>query len=113
MRIIQSIQPKARQAAAAALALSAAIPRLALAQGDEHERHGLAADQRHGRHAAALELLAGAQVGRECLELEGDRRIGTELHGPKRTRELLDRLRTSVQSPAAPGASRMALLRCS
>jgi type IV secretion system protein VirB2 len=33
MRTIESIQPKAQQAAATALALSAAIPRLALAQG--------------------------------------------------------------------------------
>jgi uncharacterized membrane protein len=33
MRIIESIQAKAQQAAAAALALSAAIPHLALAQG--------------------------------------------------------------------------------
>ena len=33
MRIIESIQPKAQQAAAAALALSAAIPHHALAQG--------------------------------------------------------------------------------
>ena len=33
MRIIMSIPPKARRAAAAALALSAAIPRFALAQG--------------------------------------------------------------------------------
>jgi hypothetical protein len=33
MRIIENTQPKAQQAAAAALALSAAIPHLALAQG--------------------------------------------------------------------------------